>query len=125
MEYDVELLKLSDTRIDLARKYAIQRKKYGEVKSEIDILYASRLLALLEKKKNLGYDLGLLMLISEEHEFGMTMLSTMYKDMIKHYNNYKAVEKMLDAIETKIMSIQSIMKYNRDCDTYGGKHEMR
>lgn len=124
MDYAEEILKLADKRRDLATKYAVQRKKYGETKSEIDILYAAKLLSLLEKKKNLGYELGMLMMIANEKKEGVDILTNMYSDMIKHYNNYKAIEKMLDALETKIMAIQSIMKYNIDQDTYGGKNEM-
>lgn len=117
--YDEQLEMYTDRRIDLATKYAKERKAYGDAKSEIDIIYASRIITLVEKKKNLGYETGLLMLIAQEKESGVEILSEIYQSMIKHFNNYKAIERMIDAIESKIMSIQSVMRYNREGDTYG------
>lgn len=119
LDYSEQLASLTNSRLEFATKYAKERKAYGEVKGEIDIIYASKILGMLERKKNLGYETGLLMLIAQEKAEGVQILSDMYKEMIKHYNNYKAVERMLDALETKIMSIQSIMRYNREGDTYG------
>jgi hypothetical protein len=119
LDYSEQLQQITDRRIELASKYAKARKAYGEVKSEIDILYASKMLALIERKKNLGYETGLLLLIAEEKEEGLKILQDMYSEMIKTYNNYKAIERMLDALDAKTMSIQSVMKYNATQDTFG------
>ncbi len=112
LDYAQQLEKYSSERIRLANKYAKDRKEYGDCKAGLDILFAAKILKLTEKKKNLGYETGLLLMIAESGETERDL----YKKMITHYNNYKAIEKMLDALESKIMSIQSVMRYNREND---------
>jgi len=111
IDYEQELVALSKEGERLSKIYAGDRKAYGERKAELDIVFAGSILSLTEKKKNIGYETGIIMLISEKPEFQGT-----YQDMVKHYNNYKAVEKMIDAVNSRIMAIQSIMRYNRERD---------
>lgn len=108
--FDEELRELTDRRIDLANKYATERKAYGEVKSEIDIIYAAHILRLTEKRKALGYETGLIMLMAE---LGQEFQDS-YKSLIQHYNNYKAIERMIDAVESKITANQSLMRFYRE-----------
>ena len=110
-DYTEQLVELAESRIKLANKYAVERKKYGELKAELDIFLAGKLLSLLEKKGNLGYETGLLMLIAEQPDLAPT-----YKEMIERFNNFKSIERMLDAHDSKTMSIQSILKYNKEND---------
>ena len=110
--FNVDLKELTDRRIELANKYATERKNYGESKAEIDIIFAGRILKLTEKKKNLGYDMGLIMLMAEEGEY----FQAIYKKLITSLNNYKALERMIDAIESKIMANQSLMRFYREQD---------
>lgn len=110
--FDQELTELTDRRIELANKYASERKAYGEAKAEIDILFAGKILKMAEKKKNMGYETGLIMMMAEEGEY----FRELYKKTITHLNNYKALERMIDAVESKIMTRQSIMRYYREND---------
>jgi hypothetical protein len=110
-DYEQELLRLTNERQRLANKYAADRKAFGESKATLDILFAGSILSLAEKKKNIGYETGIIMLIAEKPEFQED-----YKKMITHFNNYKAIEKMIDSVESRIMAIQSIMRYNRERD---------
>ena len=110
--FDEELRELTDRRIDLANKYAVERKAYGETKSEIDIIYAAHILRLTEKRKVLGYETGLILLMAEEGDY----FKELYIKMIGSYNNYKAIEKMIEAVESKIMSMQSVMRFYREND---------
>jgi hypothetical protein len=106
-DYTEQLLEIADSRIKLANKYAKERKAYGDLKAKIDIALAAKLLTLMEKRKTLGYETATLMLISEKPE-----LADSYQLMIQALNNFKAIERMIDAHDSKTMAIQSIMKYN-------------
>lgn len=110
-DYEQELLRLTDEGRRLANKYAVDRKAFGQKKAELDILLAGSILSMAEKKKNIGYETGIIMLIAEKPEFNET-----YKQMVTHYNNYKAIERMINAIESRTMAIQSVMRYNRERD---------
>lgn len=110
-DYTEQLLDLANSRLVLANKYAAERKHYGDFKAKLDIALAGKLLQLMEKRKALGYEMATLMLVGEHPE-----LVEVYQDMIKSYNNFKAIERMLDAHDSKTMSIQSIMKYNKEND---------
>lgn len=114
-DYSQDLLAYTERLRELSDKYALERKLYGERKAELDLIYASKIDKINEFKKNAGYETGLLHLMKIEGDY----LSQMYKEMITHYNNYKAIERMLNAFDTSISSIQSIMRYNRDRDGYG------
>jgi len=103
---------LTTKRIELANKYAVERKAYGETKSDLDILYAAKILGLTERKKNLGYEMGLLLMMAD----GGDVIKDLYKRMVTHYNNFKALERMIDAIESKIMAQQSLMRFYREQD---------
>jgi len=115
LDYEQELLMLTNEREKLAIRYAKERKAYGEKKSELDIIYASKIKEINEIKRNAGYETGLIYLMA----ISSAEVREMYKDFITHLNNYKAVEKMIDAIESKIMARQSIMRFNRHNDGGG------
>ena len=108
--YEEELNDLTDRRIKLANKYATARKSYGEHKSELDLLLAGKILKMQEKKKNIGVEMALIMLIGEEGDWAKTA----YAAMVKEYNNFKALERMLDAYDNKITAIQSILRFYRE-----------
>lgn len=110
-DYSEQLLDIAESRMRLSVKYAKERKEYGERKAAIDLLLSAELLSMMEKRKTLGYETATLMLISQKPELGPT-----YKEMITHHNNYKAIERMLDAHDSKAMAIQSVMKYNKTND---------
>lgn len=110
--YDQRLESLTAERVRLAKKYADQRKIYGMRKAELDVLLAGKILSLVEKKKNIGYEVAVLMAMADEKD-GKTF-ADIHKEMTTSYNNFKAIERMLDALESQIMSVQSIMKWNLD-----------
>ena len=114
MEYTQRLEELATKRQELAVRYATSRFAYGKAKAEIDIIYASKIKKINEVKKNAGYETGLLILMSTE-----VYLREPYKEMITQLNNYKALERIIDAHESEIMSIQSILRWNRSNDGGG------
>lgn len=110
-DYEQEINRLSVSRIDLSNKYATERKAYGEAKAEIDILLTGYIIEMQEKVKSIGYERSLLTLVAMKPEMKET-----YRATIKHFNNYKAIERMIDAHDSRIMAIQSIMRFNRTND---------
>ncbi len=108
MDYSEQLLELSDKEFALAKKYATERKAYGEKSSELGIILAAFLPQIQEKRKSIGKDMAMTTLISQKPE-----LSDFWADTQKHRNNYKAIEKMIEAVRNKIYAIKEIMRYNR------------
>ena len=115
-DYTDQLEELSRKRLALANKYALARKRYGELKSELDIILTGYILQMQEKTKNIGYERALLTLLALKPE-----LTSSYKDMIQQYNNYKAIERLLDAHDSRQTSLQSLMKYNIGQEIQGGQ----
>lgn len=110
-DYTEDVKDLADEKYGFCKDYAEQRKKYGQAKSELDIHYATEIKSISEVKKNAGYETGLLILISLNSK-----LRTIYKEMIQAEQNYKALEKIIDGFDSKISSLQSVMKYNAKND---------
>ena len=106
-DYPEQLLELSDEEFRLAKKYALERKKYGEKYSEFGIILAANMLSIKERSKSAGVEMSERILIAEKPELG-----NLWADIQKHYNNYKAIERMIDAVKNKIWSVKGIMNYN-------------
>ena len=109
--HDEELLSLTDREIELAKKYAVERKEYGEKTAELGIIMAANMALIHEKKKSAGVDMAERMLIAEKPELGQ-----LWADIQRHLNNYKSIEKMIDAVRNKQYAIKEIMRYNRTND---------
>ena len=53
-DYPEQLLELSDEEFRLAKKYALERKKYGEKYSEFGIILAANMLSKPQKQPELS-----------------------------------------------------------------------
>ncbi len=104
---------LSAELVDLSRQYADARNASAEAKKNMDIILAARYLdGFLAKKKNLGIDMAYLMLINEEIDpTGHSEIKEYYETYHVKEAEYKGIEKMIEAISSRIMLIQSVMKY--------------
>jgi len=107
--YDEQLLALTDREINLANKYAEERKYYGEKYAEFGIIMAANMGLIREKKSSPGIDMAERILIEQKPE-----LSELWASIQQHYNNYKSIEKMIDAVKNKQYAIKAIMKYNME-----------
>lgn len=106
----IEAVKLSDDLIEKAKMYYEARKASFEAKRDLDILLASKYLTSFRNiKRNLGYDMALLMLVSEESE-----AKSLYETYLTKQAEYKGLEKILDAIQSKVSFMQSLMRYESD-----------
>ena len=110
-----ELSKLANNQIHFAGQYQEAREKAGKAKSELDILLASNLLSIRERKSNVGYEMALLMLMEESKT-----AKELYKTMIEEKAKYKGLEKMIDSLQSKISLSQSVMKYIDKGEKFGG-----
>ena len=99
---------LANQRISLAEEYMDARCKYGKLKSDLNVILASRIQEINAVKKNAGYDTAMLILISIDKS-----LTDTYREMIESYDKFKAFDRLLDAIAAKQSSIQSVMRNNR------------
>lgn len=110
-DHEQDIMTLTDKVIALSEEYEVERKAFGQAKSDIDVLLAGQILGFLGTKKNLGIDMAYEMLIASYKQNNSTVAEELYKEMIRHENNYKALERIIDANASKVMAIQSIMKY--------------
>ena len=113
----IELGALTDEQINLSREYQESRLKSAEAKLKLDILLASNYLNdFRSAKKNLGYEMAILMML-EADESPETL--QYYREYSIETGRYKGIERLLDAIATKISYAQSMMKYAVDGERTG------
>ena len=108
-DYTEDLLKHSATLQELSSKYATERMKFGQLESDMMIVLAGRIKEYQRIKKNIGIELAMLNLVADSNTEGKEM----YADMLKAEHNYKALGVLIEAQQSAIMTLQSIMRYNR------------
>lgn len=88
-------------------EYAKHREEAGNAKKDLDILLASKYLSDFRSvKKNLGYEMSILMLIEAE-----PTARAIYATYITSEAKYKGLERIIDAYQSKLSFIQSVLKY--------------
>ena len=106
-----ELIKLTDERIIKAREYKDYRFKAAQAKVDLDIMLAAELSEFRAKKSNVGYDMAILMLMEKDAH-----AADLHRKYVENRAKYKALEKIIDAIQSKLSFHQSIMRYQREND---------
>lgn len=109
-----ELSVLADHQIKLAREYSNKRRIAGDLKTEIELMVTAKLGDIRGSKKNVGYDMAILMLL--EMQPGV---QEVYKRYRAAESDYKGLEKLIEAHQSKISLEQSIMKYIGQGEKYG------
>jgi hypothetical protein len=115
-DHEQDLVKWTDEVIRLSNLYGKERKAFGIAKANLDVLLAGKLISMLGTKKNLGIEMAYLLLIAGDDRL---VTERVYQEMIHHENNYKALEKMIDAYHSKIMATQSIMRFKLEGEKGG------
>jgi hypothetical protein len=110
-----ELSLLATHQIELAKKYAIERMNAGTAKTQLELLLTSEMREILRVKKNAGYDVAMLLLLELKPE-----MRPVYENFRRAEANYKGLEKLIEAHQSKISVEQSIMKYIGQGEKYGG-----
>ena len=108
-DYTESLLSYSKTLQELSSKYATERMKFGQLESDMMIVLSGRIKEYQKLKKNIGIQMAMLTLAADSNAEGKEM----YASMIKAEHNYKALGVLIEAQQSAIMTLQSILKYNK------------
>jgi len=108
-----ELLAIAEARLKWAEEYRKARSLCGQRRQELNILLASKISKYRGMKKNLGYDMAVLMLLEES-----TVAQEIYSEMTITEDKYKSLEPIMAALESKVMLYQSLMKWQATGDRY-------
>ena len=111
-----ENLKLADELIETAKEYSQARERAGKAERELNIFLVGNLSTIREKKPNIGYDMAVLMLLEIEPE-----AKSIYTEYKHFESKYKGLEKILEAIKSKISLVQSQMKWQQSGEITGGE----
>lgn len=115
--YQQEILRLSEDMLQQSKNYSKARKESAISFSIIKLELAKAYSELKGDKKIFGYDLALIMLRENAND----ELLNHFKIYEEKEAEYKGLEKILEALKTRIMAIQSVMKY--DLQGEYGNHE--
>lgn len=129
--YQQELLRQSNELIAIAREYAESRRNSSMAEEHLDIEMAKYGDKLRGDRKSLSKENMLIELLkgTPNLDTGGELISynineensKNHKILLTEEANYKGLEKVMDAIKTRIMTLQSIMKY--DINGEYGNHE--
>lgn len=108
-DYSEDLLKYSGKLQELSGRYATERMKFGQLESDLLMILATKIKSYTELKKNIGIEMAMLIMVGGSDKD----VQKMFADMKKSEHNYKALGVLVEAQQSAIMSIQSIMKYNK------------
>lgn len=109
-----ELSKLASHQIKLAMDYAKRRNEAGDAKTQLELMLTAEMREILRVKKNAGYDVAMLLLLELKPE-----MRPVYEKFRKAEADYKGLEKLIEAHQSKISVEQSIMKYIGQGEKYG------
>lgn len=111
-----DYLPVLDNRIKLAEDYRKARTKAADAKYGLELMLVSSLSRIREDKPNVGYDMAILMLLEPFFlsEDDMEVAQKFYQDMLKYTAEYKGLERMMGALESKVTFVQSLMRYERE-----------
>jgi len=115
-DYTEDLLRYSAKLQELSSRYATERMKFGQLESDMMIVLSGRIKEYQKIKKNIGIEMALITLAADSNNKGKEM----YADMIKAEHNYKALGVLIEAQQSAIMTLQSIMRYNRSGEFNAG-----
>lgn len=107
-----ELYDLTSQLRTLARQYYNTRKAYGEAKHGLHILLVPHQGE--DGFKRASIDKQILNMLSITLDNHKEEVYAMYKDYIELEEKYKGLEKLIDATSSRIMAIQSLMRWERE-----------
>ena len=119
LDREEELDSINSKRIILADDLQILRTKYGEAKFKLFIELAKKIKEYQSKRKALGVDMAIIMMMAEDQEKEKPELENSYKDYITCYEEYKGLVILVEALRNKSISIQAIMKHSVDNERFG------
>lgn len=105
----VQQVELTNQIIDLSLKYKEAREKSANAQCDLNVILASKLASIREEKSNVGLEMALVMLMEKD-----TTAMELYAEYKKNEGTYKGLERVIKSMETKIIYIESVMKFERE-----------
>lgn len=100
-----ELLNLSEDLKTIVSDYNKALFESAKAKAQMDCLLAERIDKLLERKKNIGIEMSIILMISKEPELGIV-----YANKLRSEAEVKGLEATKEALQSQISLIQSMIK---------------
>lgn len=101
-----ELLNLSEDLKKIASDLRIALVDSAKERAKMDVLLAQRIDSLLERKKNIGIEMAIILMISKEPDLAIT-----YANKLRLDAEVKGLEATKDALSSQITLIQSLLKH--------------
>jgi hypothetical protein len=115
---ELELLELSEKQIELAEEYRKARRAFGKAKHNLQIYLVPR--QTISKYQRSSLDRQIMMLLSdmaeEDDEEGLTKVNEAHRIFVRAQQEYKGLEKLIDAYTSRITVFQSLMRWQREND---------
>jgi hypothetical protein len=102
-----EVYRISNEIIDLAKSYKASRDAYAEAKLFLDYNIAKNMSEFRQKRANIGYEMALLMLLEQDSP----EIKENYQTYIIQENQFKGLERLIEAYNSKISLTQSLIKH--------------
>lgn len=119
MEYvraQEELTRLSNKQIELAEEYRKARMAFGEARHNLQVFLVPR--QKIPKYQKASLERQIMMLTCDLDEEGDTaalkLVNGAREDLIKSEQEYKGLEKLLEAYTSRITVFQSLMRWQRE-----------
>ena len=104
-----EYIELTNKLIKLSEDYYEARMKASEAKLSLDYMLASKYEEIRTIKSNVGIESAYVILMELE-----PTTKKFYQDMTHYTNKYKGLEKIMDAMRTKVSLWQSLCKWEKE-----------
>jgi len=112
VEVQKELSEVSGEQRDLCQTYYDTRKSFGEAKHALFILLTPHQSEAAYRKASI--EKQLLMLRADTPENHKKEVYGYYETYIKYEQNYKGLQRMIDALASRITQIQSLIKWVKE-----------
>ena len=118
--YEQELSELGKSQSDTARAYLKARRRFANAKNFIWAELARDILRYRKEKSNLGLEMALLTKQAEAQNQQNEKLLKAFDEYELALADYKGLDRALEALQSKAIGLQSIMKYTLTGETFGG-----
>ena len=114
IETEQKLGELTGHLIKLSQRYSDARHSYGEAKHNLMILLVPH--QGKEGFERAAIDKQIVRLLKETAEHHKDEVYGIYKNYVTSRETYKGLEKLIDAYSSKVMTLQSLMRWQREND---------
>ena len=119
--YEEELREIGQEQSNNAKAYLKARTRFANAKNKLWAELARSILRYRKEKSNLGIEMALLTLQAEAQNQGNESLLAVFNEYELSMAEYKALDKILEALQSKAIGLQAIMKYTLHGEVYSRK----